>query len=462
METPVQWAAFTSTRQKRHLLDYPYLFSPETLITWFRAINFSKMSRTFEEASSLRTRMAAIIDPGSLVTNPHHKIVLQDMLKTASSKYLVLEISRHNVIRDAFDQLWRRQERELLRPLKIHLGEDGGEEGFDSGGVQQEFFRLAIAECLDPNYGAFTIDERTRAAWFVPGSIVEEWKFEMIGLLISLAVFNGLTLPVTFPKALYRKLLGQPVSQLYHIADGWPELASGLNTLLEWNEKDGLIEDVFARTYEFSVAALGIDVTRQMSRDGSPWPQGLPGKQVAAADVDEAPLVTNANRDDYVSDYVRYLTDVSVRPQYLAFERGFRACLGSKALSLLTPPILQSMVEGVQTIDVSELRRYTRYVGWDSSHRTIKDFWSIVRRFDDRMKRKLLEFVTASDRVPVGGMVNLQFAVQKNGEEEGEGGHLPTAYTCYGILLLPEYKDKEVLRERLCMALENAQGFGFA
>ena len=55
----------------------------------------------------------------------------------------------------------------------------------------------------------------------------------------------------------------------------------------------------------------------------------------------------------------------------------------------------------------------------------------------------------------------MQFVIQKNGEE-GEGGHLPTAYTCYGTLLLPEYHDKEVLRDRLGMALENAQGFGFA
>ncbi|POR34003.1 Ubiquitin-protein ligase E3A [Tolypocladium paradoxum] len=466
MEMPVAWTAFTPTRQKRHLLDYPFIFSQEALVSFCRSINFSRMSRTFEESSSLKTRMSAIVDPGSLVTNPHHKLVLQDLLRTASSKYLVLEISRENVIRDAFDQLWRRQERELLRPLKIHLGEDRGEEGFDSGGVQQEFFRMAIAECLDPSYGAFTVDERTRMVWFVPGSLVEEWKFEMVGLLVSLAVYNGLTLPVTFPKALYRKLLGQPVEQLYHIADGWPELASGLTTLLEWDEKDGLVEDIFARTYEFSVSAFGSDVTRQMSKNGSSWPQGIPNERRtasrAAAEADEAPLVTNANRDDYVSDYIRYLTDISVRPQFLAFERGFRSCLDAKSLALLTPPILQSIAEGIQDIDISELRRYARYVGWDSSHHTVRDFWSIVRKYDDRMKRKLLEFVTASDRVPVGGMRNLQFVVQKNGEEDGEGGHLPTAYTCYGTLLLPEYRDKEVLRERLGMALENAQGFGFA
>ncbi|KAH6609908.1 hect domain-containing [Trichoderma cornu-damae] len=434
IDMPVAWAESASKRNRGHILDYPYLFSPEWLVTFFRTINFSRMSRNYEESSSLKTRMTAIVDPGSLVANPHHKVVIQDMLRVASSKYLILDISRENLLRDAFDQLWRRERRELLRPLKVHLGEQGGEEGFDSGGVQQEFFRVAIAECLKPKYGAFAVDDRTRMAWFVPGSVVEEYKFELIGVLVSLAVYNGLTLPVTFPRALYRKLLGEPVEELFHIADGWPDLASGLMSLLEWNETNGLIEDVFARTYEFSVPNIGGNVTRQMTRDMVLWPQNLDWlmriilPEEAIGDQ-EAPLVTNENRNQYVTDYIRYLTDVSVRPQYEAFERGFKTCLSDKSLSLLSPQILQSIVEGVQDIDISELRRYTRYVGWDASHHTIRDFWSIVKRYDDQMKRKLLEFVTASDRIPVGGMRNLQFVVQRNGEAEGSGSRLPTAYT---------------------------------
>lgn len=458
MEVPIQWLNFVSNGVKGHLLDYPYLFSSDTLVSFFRSINFSRMSRTFEESNSLKTRMSAIVDPGSLITNPHHKTVLQDLLKTASSKYLILEIRRNHVLKDAFNQLWRREERELLRPLKVHLGEEGGEEGFDSGGVQQEFFRLAIAEVLDPDHGAFTVDERTRMAWFVPGSLVETWKFELVGLLVSLAVYNGLTLPVTFPKALYRKLLDYPVEELHHIEDGWPDLASGLETLLEWDEENGAVEDIFARTYEFSVNTNGTPFTRQMTPSPAPWPQAgdPPIEEV------EAPLVTKANRDDYVSDYVHYLTTHSIAAQYNAFATGFRALFPTKSLTLLSPPLLQSLIEGSQAIDISELRRHTRYVGWDASHRTVRDFWSIVKKYTDDQKKKLLEFVTASDRLPVGGMRNLQFVVQRNGEVEGVGGRLPTAYTCYGTLLLPEYRDKEVLRERLGMALENAQGFGFA
>ncbi|KAK4248527.1 hypothetical protein C7999DRAFT_13510 [Corynascus novoguineensis] len=481
IKMPLSWLSHTSTRQHLHLLDFPYIFSPSTLVSYFRSINFSRMSRAFEEFASFQDKMAVMAQRAGLTQ--HHKDVLAERLRPAGSKYLILDIRRGTVLEDAFDQLWRREERELLRPLKVHLGESTGEEGFDSGGVQQEFFRLAIAEALNPDHGAFTVDERTRMAWFLPGSMEDEWKFELIGLLVSLAVYNGLTLPVTFPKALYRKLLGEPVTELHHIADGWPDLASGLTSLLEWDEKDGAVEDVFARTYEFSVSAFGQHVTREMrplsdslhhharSGEDETWPQfaktvsqssAYPAPHQGNPAEDEAPLVTSANRNAYVSDYIRYLTDVSIRPQYEAFARGFHACLHPKSLSLLTPNLLQSVVEGVQEIDIAELKRYARYVGWDSSHRTVKDFWSVVKRYDENMKRKLLEFVTASDRVPVGGVKNLMFIIQRNGEEEDPAGRLPTSYTCYGTLLLPEYKDKEMLRERLGMALENAQGFGFA
>ncbi|ETS78086.1 hypothetical protein PFICI_10148 [Pestalotiopsis fici W106-1] len=465
IEMPVTWLEYDSTRRAAHLLDYPYIFPNSSLVSYFRAINFSRMSRSYEESSSLQTRISSIIAMDSLVTDGHQKGVLQDMLKVASSKFLILDIGRKTILRDAFDQLWRRQERELLRPLKVHLGEDAGEEGFDSGGVQQEFFRLALAEALNPDYGGFTVDDRTRMTWFQPGSLQPEWKFELIGLLVSIAVFNGLTLPITFPKALYMKILGEPVTELHHISDGWPDLANGLTSLLEWDEADGTVDDIFARTYEFSVNMLEQPVSREMDSSKSiTWPQfsGASVATLASENPEDAPLVTADNREAYVSDYIRYLTDVSVAPQYEAFARGFRTCLLPKSLQLLTPQLLQSIVEGVQEIDINELRRAARYEGWDATHRTIRDFWSIVKRYDENKKRKLLEFVTASDRVPVGGMRNIKFVIQKNGAAEGKHGRLPSAYTCYGILLLPEYQDKETLRERLGFALENTQGFGLA
>lgn len=104
-------------------------------------------------------------------------------------------------------------------------------------------------------------------SWFQPASLEPLYKFELIGLLTSLAVYNGLTLPFTFPCALYRLLLGLPVEKLEHIEDGWPELAKGLRILRDWPEDN--VEDVFMRPYVFSVNCFGttVDVDMEKARE---------------------------------------------------------------------------------------------------------------------------------------------------------------------------------------------------
>jgi hypothetical protein len=150
---PLEWVSFEPNKRTIHLLDHPYLFNPSTLVTYFRAINYSRMNAAYESAKATTGLMHSTISENNLMTDQDARYRLFERLRIATSKFLVLEIGRDSVLVDTFNAIWRRQERELMRPLKIRLGENGGEEGMDSGGVQQEFFRLAIAEALDPNYG---------------------------------------------------------------------------------------------------------------------------------------------------------------------------------------------------------------------------------------------------------------------------------------------------------------------
>jgi len=112
--------------------------------------------------------------------------------------------------------------------------------------------------------GAFTTDPTTQMSWFQPDSLEPLYKFELLGLLTSLAVYNGLTLPFTFPRALYLKLLNLPVSKLADIEDGWPELAKGLRILRDWPEEN--VEDVFMRPFVFSVNVFGTTVDVDMDK----------------------------------------------------------------------------------------------------------------------------------------------------------------------------------------------------
>ncbi|KAF7131409.1 hypothetical protein CNMCM5793_004580 [Aspergillus hiratsukae] len=507
LDMPVEWIGRLTNNKTLHLLSYSFLFPPSALVIYFRALNYAAMSKYYETAMTTSRHVnQTAFGPIPIQDD----VMLLTQMKTSMSTYLVLMVRRDNVLTDALNQLWRREKRELMRPLKVQMGMDEGEEGLDHGGVQQEFFRVLMAEALDPSYGMFTMDARTRISWFQPCSLEPLYKFELLGLLMSLAIYNGLTLPVNFPIAFYRKLLGLKVKHLEHIRDGWPELAKGLELLLSWQEGD--VGDVFMRTYEFTFEAFGAVETVDMEKvdRDAVWPLQARGRgkslelatkwselshadpadlsppcSMAAADqidflacgsshptserldhcvptppVEEASLVTNQNRAQFVKDYIFWLTDKSIRPQFEAFARGFYTCLDRAALSIFTPETFKTVVEGIQEIDLGELERHARYEGgFDPNHRVIRDFWSVVKSYSAEQKAQLLEFVTASDRVPVNGIASIMFVIQKNGVGDAR---LPTSLTCFGRLLLPEYSSKSVLEEKLNKALENARGFGVA
>ena len=303
------------------------------------------------------------------------------------------------------------------------------------------------------DYGLFSTDAETRMSWFQPGSLEPPYKFELLGLLASLAVYNGLTLPFTFPLALYRKLLGKPVTQLEHIEDGWPVLAKGLNDLLKWDKGD--VEDAFMLTYVFSTDTPTGTRSVNIELDLAQHPE-FPPSQLAQT---EAPMVNNKNRQQYVDGYVLWLTHRSVATEYAAFEKGFFTCLDRKAVSLFSPRSLKLLVEGDQEIDVDALQKTAAYDGYSAEEPLMKDFWQIIRSFDPEQLRRLLEFVTASDRVPFDGTDSIDFTIQKNGDDDAR---LPSSATCFGRLLLPAYSSKEKMEERLRLAIENSRGFGTA
>lgn len=105
------------------------------------------------EASITTTRMVMQMTFAEGGLADHRENRLLERLIVALTNYLVLDIRRDDVLTCALDQLWRRERRELMRPLKVRMGMEEGEEGVDHGGVQQEFFRMAIGEALNPDYG---------------------------------------------------------------------------------------------------------------------------------------------------------------------------------------------------------------------------------------------------------------------------------------------------------------------
>lgn len=127
-------------------------------------------------------------------------------------------------------------------------------------------------------------------------------------------------------------------------------------------------------------------------------------------------------------------------------------------LTLFRPDELELLICGCPVIDFYELEVAATYdEGYSHSHPTIIMLWRVVNEMSVEQKKAFLMFVTGSDRVPLKGLVHLTFIVQRHGEDSDR---LPTALTCFNRLLLPEYSNREKLKECLIVAIENCKGFG--
>ncbi|KAJ3160885.1 hypothetical protein HDU86_008247 [Geranomyces michiganensis] len=414
--------------------NYPFLFNPIAKTRIMHIDAMVQMSLEFEDAF---VHQALVVHAQKFLQDSPSVVQLEEDLKGRSNPFLVLEIRRDRLVADVLDQL-RLKRADLKKPLKVRfIG--GGEEGMDQGGVQKEFFQVIVNMLLDPSYGMFVYDEDTRYSWINGASLESEKEFELVGTIIGLALYNGVILDVHFPRVMYKRLLDE-VPNLEDVKEGWPALGKGLQQLLDWT--DGDVGDVFVRTFEISYEVYGTVKNFPLVAGG------------------EDLIVTNQDRDKYVDLYIHHFVVESTRRQFTAFRRGFNKICGGRALKMCRPSELECLLCGAATddLDFRELETGAQYDdGYEPGHPVISWFWEIVHAMDVDHKKKLLNFVTASDRVPLNGLAALTFVVQRNGPDTNR---LPTSLTCFGRLLLPEYGTKEKLKDRLVTAIENAKGFG--
>lgn len=88
---------------------------------------------------------------------------------------------------------------------------------------------------------------------------------------------------------------------------------------------------------------------------------------------------------------------------------------------------------------------------------TVEWFWAAFAAAAPRDQRKLLAFVTGSDRVPAMGAATLRIRLACVGDDTGR---FPIARTCFNTLSLARYRSREELENRLWRAVHESEGFG--
>ncbi|XP_015721887.1 probable E3 ubiquitin-protein ligase HERC4 isoform X1 [Coturnix japonica] len=394
---------------------YPFVFDAQAKTTLLQTDAVMQMQMAVDQAH--RQNLSSLFLPVFESVNP----------------CLILMVRRDNIVGDAVEVLRKTKNVDYKKPLKVIFV---GEEAVDVGGVRKEFFLLIMRELLDPKYGMFRYYEESRLIWFSDKTFEDSDLFHLIGVVCGLAIYNFTIVDLHFPLALYKKLLNKKPS-LDDLKELMPDVGRGMQQLLDYPEDD--IEEAFCLNFTITVENFGTTEIKELVPNGADIP------------------VVKQNRQDFVDAYVDYIFNKSVASLFNAFHAGFHKVCGGKVLQLFQPSELQSMVIGNTNYDWKELEKNTEYKGeyW-ADHPTIKIFWEVFHQLPLEKKKQFLLFLTGSDRIPILGMKCLKLVIQPTG---GGEGYLPVAHTCFNLLDLPKYTDKETLKSKLIQAIDHYEGF---
>ncbi|GFO50258.1 HECT domain e3 ubiquitin protein ligase 2 [Plakobranchus ocellatus] len=359
--------------------------------------------------------------------------------------FLNLTVRRSHLVSDSLNEIAKKQH-DLKKKLKVSFA---GEPGLDMGGLTKEWFLLLIRQIFLPNYGMFTYDKQAGVHWFSPNPCDNYQEFNLVGVLMGLAVYNSINLDIRFPPVCYRKLLSPAVVPfnnpratvgvctvgLNDLKGVQPDVAKGLQTLLD-EEND--VEDIFCLTFEATLSSLGKVTSVPLKPGGADIP------------------VTNQNRKEYVQLYAEWILNNSIYAQFQAFYHGFHSVCASNALIMLRPEEVETLVCGSPKLVMEDLKKVTVYDGYNASEATIRYFWDIVLSMPIETQKRLLLFATGSDRIPIGGISEMSFKISRIDDTS----LLPMSHTCFNQLVLPPYKSKKMLKQKLLTAINNAEGFG--
>eukprot|EP00069_Balaena_mysticetus_P006733 bmy_05311T0 len=320
----------------------------------------------------------------------------------ALPSHVKISVSRQTLFEDSFQQIMNMKPYDLRRRLYIIMR---GEEGLDYGGIAREWFFLLSHEVLNPMYCLFEYAGKNNYCLQInPASSINPdhlTYFRFIGRFIAMALYHG-----------KENNLEECGLELYFIQD---------------------------------MEILGKVTTHELKEGG------------------ESIRVTEENKEEYIMLLTDWRFTRGVEEQTKAFLDGFNEVAPLEWLRYFDEKELELMLCGMQEIDMSDWQKNTIYRHYTKNSKQIQWFWQVVKEMDNEKRIRLLQFVTGTCRLPVGGFTELigsngpqKFCIDKVGKETW----LPRSHTCFNRLDLPPYKSYEQLKEKLLYAVEETEGFG--
>ncbi|XP_043934900.1 E3 ubiquitin-protein ligase NEDD4 [Protopterus annectens] len=352
-----------------------------------------------------------------------------------------MKLHRGTVLEDSYRKIISVKRADILKS-RLWIEFDS-EKGLDYGGVAREWFFLISKEMFNPYYGLFEYsasDNYTLQINPNSGLCNEDHLsyFTFFGRVAGMAVFHGKLLDGFFIRPFYKMMLQKPIT-LNDMESVDNEYYNSLKWILENDPSELDIrftvdEELFGQTHHHELKENGSEI-----------------------------VVTNENKKEYIHLVIQWRFVNRIQKQMTAFKEGFYELIPPDLIKIFDEHELELLMCGLGDVDVNDWRENTKYKnGYHAAHPVIQWFWKAVLLMDSEKRIRLLQFVTGTSRLPMNGFAELYgsngpqlFTIEQWGAPE----KLPRAHTCFNRLDLPPYESFDDLREKLHIAIENAQGF---
>uniref|UniRef100_A0A8D3E0A0 E3 ubiquitin-protein ligase n=1 Tax=Scophthalmus maximus TaxID=52904 RepID=A0A8D3E0A0_SCOMX len=320
----------------------------------------------------------------------------------ALPSHVKITVSRQTLFEDSFQQIMALKPYDLRRRLYVIFR---GEEGLDYGGLAREWFFLLSHEVLNPMYCLFEYAGKSNYCLQInPASAINPDHlsyFCFIGRFIAMALFHGKFIDTGFSLPFYKRMLNKKLI-LKDLESIDPEFYNSLIWIRDNNIEECGLEMYFSVDMEI----LGKITSHDLKPDG--------------ANV----LVTEENKEEYISLMAEWRFSRGVEGQTKAFLDGFNEVVPLQWLQYFDEKELEVMLCGMQEVDLQDWQRNTVYRHYTRNSKQIIWFWQLVKEVDNEVRLRLMQFVTGTCRLPLGGFAELmgsngpqKFCIEKVGKD---------------------------------------------
>lgn len=394
------------------------------------------------------------------------------------------EVRRDHLLEDSFNA-FNKLTRNFKARLQVTFIDQYGkpEAGIDGGGITKEFLTSVVNDGFNnpasglfrqnqnfqlyPNPDIYLNLKHNPAVYGNKDVKQAEYKklqkLQFLGKVIGKCLYEGILVDVNFVPSFLKKFktIGK-VSTFDELADVDPELYVGLSKLLKLDDSFFKLSEMnFTLTEKLTYTIPEKSTVNVYTGEEETELAQTRSKLIT---IDLIPngsniAVTNANKLNYINAIANFKLNKSLFPQIDSFLKGLFQIIPSEWLNMFNPAELQMLVSGGEKdIDIDDFKANVEYGGFLENDPTVVYFWECVAEMKPEERFKLVKFVTSVPRAPLLGFgdLNPRFGIRNAGYSTE---WLPTASTCVNLLKLPDYRDKQILKEKLLYVINSEAGF---